>query len=959
MQTIYIITKHEARKTVRPQTPLSVSTEARIASAPTSPLPLPSLLTLLSSPLLQIPSLPLPLPSPPLLLPSTTHRTNIPEAEMSPQKRVCFTTPTYRFKVRKSSTAAAARQTGHTLARRVDYGFIDTLDASIRASKGRVMTAVEEVNKRVTDLVTTQRQDTHVLYVCHGDAQDDSDVLRAQISLLTRERRYFCSMSLSYEREVVYARRAWGYSEGRIQAMEAHIRILEVQVRTLQTQHDWMRWHSSKENHPPMIDAVIKELIAQGIVDTLVEYESNRSSGNGDDSHDSRSGRRRTEHTTRECTCRDLLKCQPLNFKGTKGVESNEVEKYVGGLPDIIQARAYTVGPGEKKEYEGSLPLCIKCNYHHNGKCAPKCNNYKKVGHLARDCRSPAATANNQRALREIQRNHGNQARNGKARERAYAVGNVGTNPDSNIVTGMFLLNNCYASILFDTGTDRSFVSTAFSSLIDIIPSTLDHDYCVELADKKIIRVNTIIQGCTLNLLNHPFNINLMPVELGSFDAIIGIDCNNGNESRLNIISCTKTQKYLLKGCHVFLAHVTTKKVKGKSDFPEAFLEDLPVYFLAHVIDSQGIHMDPAKIESIKDSASPKTPTEIRQFLGLFGYYRRFIEGFSKIAKSMTKLTHKKVKFDWGDKEEAAFQLLKQKLCVMLIQNKKVIAYASPKLKIHEKNYTTDDLKLVAVVFASKALGTRLDMSTAYHPQTDGQSKRTIQTLKAMLCACVIDFGNGWDRNLPIIEFSYNNSYHTSINTAPFEALYGRKSRSPVCWAKVGDVQLTGLGIIHETTKKIIQIKSKIQAARDRQKSYANVRRKPLEFEVGDKVMLKVSPWKGVIRFGKRGKLNPRYIGPFKVLAKVGTIAYKLKLPQQLSRVHSMFHVSNLKKCLSDKPLAILLDEIYIDDKLHFVEESVEIMDHEVKRLKQSRIPIIKVRWNSKRDHEFTWERED
>ncbi|GJW22689.1 putative reverse transcriptase domain-containing protein [Tanacetum coccineum] len=258
-----------------------------------------------------------------------------------------------------------------------------------------------------------------------------------------------------------------------------------------------------------------------------------------------------------------------------------------------------------------------------------------------------------------------------------------------------------------------------------------------------------------------------------------------------------------------------------------------------------------------------------------------------------------------------------------------------------------------------KALGTSLDMSTAYHPQTDGQSERTIQTLEDMLRACVIDFGNGWERHLPLIEFSYNNSYHASIKAAPFEALYGRKCRSPVCWAEVGDAQLTGPELIHETTKKIMQIKQRIQAARDRQKSYADVRRKPLEFQVGDRVMLKVSPWKGVIRFGKRGKLNPRYIGPFKVLAKVGPVAYRLELPHQLSRVHSTFHVSNLKKCLSDEPLAIPLDELHIDDKLHFVEEPVEIMDREVKQLKQSRIPIIKVRWNSRRGPEFTWERED
>ncbi|GJR59582.1 putative reverse transcriptase domain-containing protein [Tanacetum coccineum] len=202
-----------------------------------------------------------------------------------------------------------------------------------------------------------------------------------------------------------------------------------------------------------------------------------------------------------------------------------------------------------------------------------------------------------------------------------------------------------------------------------------------------------------------------------------------------------------------------------------------------------------------------------------------------------------------------------------------------------------------------------------------------------MLRACVLDFEKGWDKYLSLVEFSYDNSYHTSIKAAPFEALYGRKCRSPICWAKVRDRQLTVLEIIHETTEKI--------------------------FQVGDKVRLKVSPWKGVIRFGKRGKLNPRYIGPFKIIAKVGTIAYRLELPKQLSRVHSTFHVSNLKKCMSDEPLAIPLDEIQVDDKLHFIEEPIKIMDLEVKRLKQSRIPIVKVRWSSRRGPEFTWERED
>ncbi|GKE69764.1 putative reverse transcriptase domain-containing protein [Tanacetum coccineum] len=205
-----------------------------------------------------------------------------------------------------------------------------------------------------------------------------------------------------------------------------------------------------------------------------------------------------------------------------------------------------------------------------------------------------------------------------------------------------------------------------------------------------------------------------------------------------------------------------------------------------------------------------------------------------------------------------------------------------------------------------KALGTSLDMSTVYHPQTDGQSERTIQTLEDMLCACVIDFGKGWVKHFPLVEFSYNNSYDASIKAAPYEALHGQKCRSPVRWAKVREAQLTGPEMIPETTEKIVLIKQRIQATQDRQKSYADLKRKPMEFEVGDMVMLKVSPWKGVMRFIKQGKLNPRYVGPFKVLARVGDVAYRLELPQELSRVHHTFHVSNLKKCYTDEPLAML-----------------------------------------------------
>ncbi|GJX12696.1 putative reverse transcriptase domain-containing protein [Tanacetum coccineum] len=483
-------------------------------------------------------------------------------------------------------------------------------------------------------------------------------------------------------------------------------------------------------------------------------------------------------------------------------------------------AQAYTAGPGEKKPYGGSKPLCPKCNYHHKGQCAPRCNKCKKVGHLARDCRGAGVNTNTQRGvtcyecgaqghykkdyLKLRNKNQGNQARNGNVVARDYVVGMVGINPNSNVVMGTFLLNNHYASILFGTGADRNFVSTAFSSLIDIVPTTLDYGYDVELANDKIIDVNTLIRDCTLNFMNHPFNIDLMPVELGSFD--------------------------------VFLAHITTKKTEDKSeekrledvpivrDFPEVFLEDLPgippirqvefqidlipkVQFLSHVLNSQGIHVDLAKIESIKDWASPKTPKEIHQFLGLVSYYQQSIDGFSKIAKLMTKLTQKKVAFEWGDKQEAAFQTLKDKLCSAPIL---ALPQGVENFIIHEKNYTTQDLELQPCYLYLRTL-------------------------------------------------------------------LGRESdpRSPVCWAEVRDGQLTGPELNHERTEKIVQIK--------------------------------MSPLDKGYSVWQTGKLN----------------------------------------------------QVHIDDKLHFVEEPVKVMDREVKRLKQSRIPIIKVWCNSRRGPEFTWEPED
>nr|GFA94191.1 putative reverse transcriptase domain-containing protein [Tanacetum cinerariifolium] len=346
--------------------------------------------------------------------------------------------------------------------------------------------------------------------------------------------------------------------------------------------------------------------------------------------------------------------------------ETEKVDKYISGLPDNIHrnqeevndsprnnqqqpykkqnvARAYTADPSEKKVYTGDLPLCTKCNYHHTRQCAPKCRKCKRYGHATTDCQNCPKL-----------KNHGNGSGNGVAQGRIYALGGRDASPDSNVIMGTFLLNNHYAKILFDTSVDRSFVSTTFSALIDITPTTLENHYDVELADGKIIGVNIIIRGCTLNFMNYPFNIDLMPVPLGSFDVIIGMDwltkyhgviiCdekivrvhfgremlifqgngdNQREESRLNIISCTKAQEYLSKGCDVFLAHVTTKEAKDKSegkrlkdvlivrDFPDVFPEDLPGIPPARLVEFQ-IDLVPGAVP-IARAPSRLAPLEMKE----------------------------------------------------------------------------------------------------------------------------------------------------------------------------------------------------------------------------------------------------------------------------------------------------------------------------------------------------------
>nr|GEY63166.1 putative reverse transcriptase domain-containing protein [Tanacetum cinerariifolium] len=385
------------------------------------------------------------------------------------------------------------------------------------------------------------------------------------------------------------------------------------------------------------------------------------------------------------------------------------------------------------------------------------------------------------------------------------------------------------------------------------------------------------------------------------------------------------------------------------------------VQFLRHVINGNGIHVDPSKIKVVKNWKAPRTLTEEQELAfqtlmdklcnapvlalpeGQEDFVKEAVDEIGGLQKGLDEMIDQRsdgtltssahdIIWVFVDRLTKSAHFLpmredyKMQRLERLYLNEIVARHGVPISIISDR-----DSRFTSRFWQSmqEALGTRLDMSTAYHPQTDGHSECTIQTLEDMLRACVLDFRRSWDVHLLLVEFSYNNSYHSRPE------------------------------LMHETTKKISQIKDRLKAARDCQKIYADKRRKPLEFSVGDCVLLKVSPWKGVVRFGKKGKLAPRFVGPFEIIEKVGHVACRLDLPMELNGVHDTFHVSNLKKCLVDPTLQVPLDEIRVDAKLNFLEVPVEILDGEVKKLKRSRIAIVKVRWNSKRGPEFKWERED
>ncbi|WMV58415.1 hypothetical protein MTR67_051800 [Solanum verrucosum] len=257
-----------------------------------------------------------------------------------------------------------------------------------------------------------------------------------------------------------------------------------------------------------------------------------------------------------------------------------------------------------------------------------------------------------------------------------------------------------------------------------------------------------------------------------------------------------------------------------------------------------------------------------------------------------------------------------------------------------------------------KGLGTQFNLSTTFHLHMDGQAEHTIQTLEDMFRDCVINFNGSWDDHLPLIEFTYNNNYHSSIHMAPYEALYGCRYRSPVGWFEVGEAALIGPNLVNDAMEKVQLIRDRLKTAQSRQKSYADVRRRHLEFQIDDWVFLKMSPMKGVMRFGKKGKLSPRYVGPYRILNRVGKLSYELELPAELAAVHHVFHISLLKKCVGDPASIVPLESVVVNDSLTYEDVPVEILNRQVRRLRNKEVTSVKVLWRSQSIEGATWEAE-
>ncbi|GJV67535.1 putative reverse transcriptase domain-containing protein [Tanacetum coccineum] len=545
-------------------------------------------------------------------------------------------------------------------------------------------------------------------------------------------------------------------------------------------------------------------------------------------------------------------------------------------------ARAYTAGPGEKKVYTGDLPLCTKCNYHHTGQCAPKCGKCKRYGHTTTDCRVNTNNNNNKNqkagACYECGntghikkncpklKNRGNGNGNGTTQGRAYALGGRDASPDSNVITGVAPVARAPYRL---APSEMKELAEQLQELSDkgfIRPSSSPWGAPVLFVKKKDGSFRMCIDYRELNKLTVKNRYPLPRID-DLFDQLQGssvyskIDLRSGyHQLRVREEDIPKTAFRTRYGHYEFQVMPF-----GLTNAPA---------FLGHVIDSKGIHVDPAKIEPINDWASPKSPTE------------RFNNG-----KHSTPQKEAIEDLEWpGSCDNHDLSRFDNQS----IERDRLIGIG----------FVLDFVEFISFTFSDKEM---------------------ILVIEVVRVNC---------------DSMKQHVRRSSVFFWPLRGIKRHKhlTELDVEEAEIRESSLIGPELIQETADKVVLIKEKLKAARDHQKSYADNRRKPLEFE---------------------GKLAPRYVGPFEILKRIGPVAYRLRLLEELSGIHDKFHMSNLKKCLADASLYVPLDEIKVDKTLCFVEEPIEILDREVKSLKHSKIALVKVRWNSKRGPEFTWERED
>ncbi|XP_073119566.1 uncharacterized protein [Henckelia pumila] len=456
-----------------------------------------------------------------------------------------------------------------------------------------------------------------------------------------------------------------------------------------------------------------------------------------------------------------------------------------------------------------------------------------------------------------------------------------------------------------------------------------------------------------------------------------------------NILIYSKDREEHSQHLKTILGVLRDRKLYAKFEKCKFWLERVP--FLGHIISKSGVEVDPSKVQAVKEWSVPRNTSEIRSFLGLAGYYRKFIKGFSSIVVPLTALTKKNAKFIWKPECQESFDVLKKALTTapvlampcgegdfVVYTDASIVAQAvDEQLGKWRQRAEEKDSGLYSIVdrivkfrvsdrdprFTSSfwnclhsALGTKLLFSTTFHPQTDGQSKRVIQILEDLLRACAIDFQGSWEARLPLVEFVYNNSFQATTGMAPYEALYGRPCRSPVLWTEIGERSEFGPKIVQQTAEVVAKIRDRMRTAQSRQKSYADHRRRDMEFSVGDHVFIRVAPLKGVMRFRKKGKLAPRFVGPFEILDIVGTLAYRVSLPPNLAGVHNVFHVSMFRKYISNPSHVLNLEPLQLSRHMTYEERPARIMERQERRLRNKTIPMVKVKWLNHSDKEATWE---